>query len=99
LLFDANGTLIQGRRKTSVRCRQRRRTAPRAARSWPASRKPGDGRAARRENRVRPALADLAVQIVDDFLCIVDVGASLRHANDSLARFINSCFRVLIIVG
>jgi hypothetical protein len=39
------------------------------------------------------------MQMGDHLLRLVTVGALLSRANSLLARFISSCFQVLIIVG
>jgi hypothetical protein len=44
-------------------------------------------------------LTDLAVQIVDDLCPSSAAGTLLPRAKSPLARFISSCFQVLIIVG
>src|SRR5690242_7406602 len=75
------------------------RTAPLPAQSSPASQQSGDGGLPGKKIALDLQLPDLAVQIVDHLLRIFDPGDLLPRANNSPARFISSCFQLLIIVG
>src|SRR5438045_7736072 len=73
------------------------RTAPLPAQSSPASQQSGDGGLPGKKIALDLQLADLAVQIVNYPLPILDAGALLPPANSSPARGTSSCFPLLVI--